>query len=216
MSLERPATWQATGLSNDGGQFELSHQQQSVGHASWPLMGRHNVMNALAAIAAAHHVGVPSHLALKALSTFKNVKRRMEVKAIIDDITLYDDFAHHPTAIKVTLEGLRGHVGSARILAVLECASNTMRMGIHQHVLASSLAAADQAFVLTPSTATWDFRASFQQSPVPLKLADNIDHLVQLVLNSAKAGDHILIMSNGGFGGFHEKLMSALKTINID
>ncbi len=212
--IDQTADWQATALSTDGCQFTLIHNHAPIGTASSVLMGRHNINNALAAIAAAHHVGVPTTLALNALSTFKNVKRRMEIVGLVNAITIYDDFAHHPTAIKTTLEGLRAKVGAAKILAVLECASNTMRMGIHEQTLAASLAAADQAFVLTPSSANWDFRASFQQSPVSVKLADTIEALVQVVMQATKAGDHILIMSNGDFGGFHQKLTLALRALN--
>ncbi len=213
-SIDQTADWQAIELSTDGCQFTLLQNQQAIGTAHWDLMGRHNITNALAAIAAAYHVGVPPTLALNALKTFKNVKRRMEIIGVINAITLYDDFAHHPTAIKTTLEGLRAKVGSARILAILECASNTMRMGIHEHTLAASLAAADQAFVLTPLSAHWDFRASFQQSPVPVKCADSIETLIQLVAQNAKAGDHIVIMSNSSFGGFHQKLSQTLTALD--
>lgn len=207
-SLDRDAMWQALMIQSH--EFSLHHQQTLIGTVSWSLLGRHNVQNALAAIAAATHIGISPALALPALTSFKNVKRRMEVKAQIDGITVYDDFAHHPTAIQLTLEGLRAHIGPSRLIAVLECASNTMRMGVHQHTLANSLAAADQAFVLAPSAATWDARSRFQQSPVPVNLAESIDQLVQQVASAVKTGDHVLIMSNGGFGGFHQKLIDVL------
>lgn len=210
-AIDSPALWQATDVSSDGRCFQLWHRGNTVGSATSTLIGRHNVENSLAAIAAAAHVGVPPALALNALTHFKSVKRRLEIKAQIKDITLYDDFAHHPTAIKTTLEGLRGHVGSARILAVLECASNTMKMGVHRDALATSLAAANQAFVLAPSGANWDFRASFNASPVPIDLSDDLDALITAILGHVKAGDHVLIMSNGGFGGLHQKLIEALQ-----
>lgn len=213
-SLDRDATWQASQISSH--EFRVHHQQQLIGQVSWSLLGRHNVQNALAAMAAAAHIGITPTLALSALASFKNVKRRLEIKACIDGITLYDDFAHHPTAIQLTLEGLRAHIGSARLIAVLECASNTMRMGVHQHTLANSLAAADQAFVLAPSAATWDFRSRFQQSPVPVSLAESVDQLVQQVMLASKTGDHVLIMSNSGFGGFHQKLIDALNASATD
>lgn len=209
-ALERDAVWQARDISSDGRQFTLNHREQVVGQIDWPLLGRHNVANALAAIAAAHHVGITPTVSIQALSSFKNVKRRLEIKGTVANITVYDDFAHHPTAIKTTLEGLRGHVGSQRILAILECASNTMKMGVHQHTLANALAAADQAFVLQPSHATWDVRATLQQAPIPVQVSDSIEQLVQQVVAQAKAYDHVLVMSNSGFGGFHQKLLSAL------
>nr|HNH52570.1 cyanophycin synthetase [Nitrosomonas sp.] len=176
----------------------------------WDLLGEHNLMNALAAIAAARHAGVPSQMGLLALSQFKNVKRRMEVKGIVNNITVYDDFAHHPTAIRTTLEGLRTKVGEARIIAVLEPRSNTMKMGVWKDSLAQSLNIADQIFCYTDQV-DWDVTSALQSIKHKAVTYSQMQELINAVALMAHAGDHILIMSNGGFGGIHEKLLLMLR-----
>jgi len=171
----------------------------------------HNVHNAVAAIAAARHAGVPAAHAIAALAEFRGVKRRMEQRARINDITLYDDFAHHPTAIATTLAGLRRRVGKARIIALLEPRSNTMRMGVHREEIAPSLMEADAVFLYNPPDLRWDVGEVARAVGAKAQAINNIPDLVQAVAALARPGDHVLIMSNGAFGGIHDKLTEALK-----
>ena len=210
---EAGADW-AMQVHGDG-EFDVLHKGQSVGRVSWQLSGAHNRMNALAAIAAARHVGVPLAHAVTALGRFVNVKRRMEVRGVERGVTVYDDFAHHPTAIETTVAGLRHKVGRARILAVLEPRSNTMKLGTMKSALPGSLAGADLVFGYgakgTGKDALgWDLGAAL--SPLGEKAAafDDLTALVQAVTRAAQPGDHVLVMSNGGFGGVHAKLLKAL------
>lgn len=179
------------------------------GRLNWRLLGEHNRLNALAAIAAARHVGVPPAVAIDALSRFANVKRRMEVKGVAGGVTVYDDFAHHPTAIATTLAGLRAKVGAARILAVLEPRSNTMKLGTMKAELPGSLADADQVFCYGANLG-WDATEALAPLGAQAQTFDQLDALVAAVRQAARAGDHVLVMSNGGFGGVHGKLLAAL------
>lgn len=179
------------------------------GRLNWRLLGEHNRLNALAAIAAARHVGVPPAVAIDALSRFANVKRRMEVKGVAGGVTVYDDFAHHPTAIATTLAGLRAKVGAARILAVLEPRSNTMKLGTMKAELPGSLADADQVFCYGANLG-WDAAEALAPLGAQAQTFDQLDALVAAVRQAARAGDHVLVMSNGGFGGVHGKLLAAL------
>jgi UDP-N-acetylmuramate: L-alanyl-gamma-D-glutamyl-meso-diaminopimelate ligase len=179
------------------------------GRLNWRLLGEHNRLNALAAIAAARHVGVPPAVAIDALSRFANVKRRMEVKGVAGGVTVYDDFAHHPTAIATTLAGLRAKVGAARILAVLEPRSNTMKLGTMKAELPGSLADADQVFCYGANLG-WDAAEALAPLGAQAQTFDQLDALVAAVRQAAHAGDHVLVMSNGGFGGVHGKLLTAL------
>ena len=179
------------------------------GRLNWRLLGEHNRLNALAAIAAARHVGVPPAVAIDALSRFANVKRRMEVKGVAGGVTVYDDFAHHPTAIATTLAGLRAKVGAARILAVLEPRSNTMKLGTMKAELPGSLADADQVFCYGANLG-WDAAEALAPLGAQAQTFDQLDALVAAVRQAAHAGDHVLVMSNGGFGGVHGKLLAAL------
>jgi len=200
--------WSRKLLADDGSRFEVSWNGSMQGVVEWSLLGEHNVNNALAAIGAARHAGIPAAQAIEALAGFQNVKRRMEVRGEVAGITVYDDFAHHPTAIATTLDGLRKKVGSARILAVLEPRSNTMRMGVHRETLLPSLAGADRAFIYAPKDLGWELPATAAEN---VTVCDDFDALLQAVLAEAKAGDHLLVMSNGGFGGIHGKLLDGLK-----
>jgi len=210
----------------DGAQFTVYAEDREVGTVEWDLLGEHNVMNALAAVAAARQAGVAAERALEALREFRGVKRRMEIRGVIDGVTVYDDFAHHPTAIDTTLRGLRARVGDARgahardgarrmgaprIIAVLEPRSNTMKMGVHREQLAAALAAADLAYFFCPADLGWDLRGAVASMGRRARFAETVDALVQGLVVEARAGDHILVMSNGGFGGLHEKLLSALR-----
>ncbi|WP_428774948.1 UDP-N-acetylmuramate:L-alanyl-gamma-D-glutamyl-meso-diaminopimelate ligase [Vibrio sp.] len=202
--------WQAGLLSKDGSRFEVLLDGQVVGQVAWDLVGDHNVSNALMAVAAARHVGVTADLACEALGQFVNTKRRLEHKGEVNRIHVYDDFAHHPTAIKLTLGGLRNKVGNERILAVLEPRSATMKKGVHKQQLAESLAAADQVFLFQPSDIPWSVSEVAEQCLQPAQVAGDIDQLVADIAEQARPGDQILIMSNGGFGGIHDKLLSRL------
>ena len=200
--------WQA-GEPNGNGAFDVLHQGQTVGHIAWPLLGEHNRLNALAVIAAARHAGVSIQVACEALSQFQNVKRRMEVKGCVRGITVYDDFAHHPTAIATTIAGLRQKVGGARIIAVLEPRSNTMKLGSMKAALPGSLAEADQVFCYGGGV-EWDVAAALAPLGGKLHTGNDFDAFVQSILSNAQSGDHILVMSNGGFGGIHQKLLDSL------
>lgn len=203
-----PRGWQAEPVTDDGS--AISFQGEPQGILNWNLLGEHNRMNALAAIAAARHAGVPATVALEALRQFKNVKRRMEVRGEVREITVYDDFAHHPTAIRTTLEGLRDKVNGARIIAVLEPRSNTMKMGVWKEGLAPSLAGFNLVFCYSANTG-WDVKSALAPLGSKALIHDDLDALVTAIVLSARRGDHILIMSNGAFGGVHEKLLKALE-----
>ncbi|WP_037586234.1 UDP-N-acetylmuramate:L-alanyl-gamma-D-glutamyl-meso-diaminopimelate ligase [Stenoxybacter acetivorans] len=194
------------GQVNENGGFSVRFQGKTLGQVEWTLLGEHNRMNALAVIAAVQHVGVSVQAACSALARFQNVKRRMEIKGEINDITVYDDFAHHPTAIATTIDGLRRKVGSARILAVLEPRSNTMKMGAMKAALPTSLAEADHIFCYTGGV-DWDVQAALNALSGKLYVDKNFDDFVAAIVTEAKAGDHILVMSNGGFNGIHDILL---------
>ena len=196
--------------------FDVQRQGQSVGRVQWDLSGVHNQLNALAAIAAAEHVGVAPAQAAQALAGFQNVKRRLEVRARVtlaqggEPVTIYDDFAHHPTAIRTTINGLRRRVGNARILAVFEPRSNTMKLGAMKAQLPWSLEEAELAFCHSGGLG-WDAAEALATMGVRALVADNIDGVLQQVLAAVRPGDHLLCMSNGGFGGIHQKLADALQ-----
>ncbi|MFZ2540426.1 MAG: UDP-N-acetylmuramate:L-alanyl-gamma-D-glutamyl-meso-diaminopimelate ligase [Gallionella sp.] len=180
------------------------------GTLKWELLGEHNRQNALAALAAARHVGVPIAQGLAALCEFKNVKRRMEVLGIVNGITVYDDFAHHPTAIATTVEGLRQKVGNARIIAVLEPRSNTMKLGVMKDALPGSLKDADLVFCYAGNLG-WDVRGALAPMGGKAIVVDDLGVLIEQIAAASRHGDHILVMSNGGFGGIHEKLLKRLQ-----
>jgi UDP-N-acetylmuramate: L-alanyl-gamma-D-glutamyl-meso-diaminopimelate ligase len=211
--------WFAKLVQADGSEFEVFFNGQSQGTVHWDSLGQHNVNNALAAIAAARHAGVPTKHAVEALAKFQSPKRRMEIRGEINGITVYDDFAHHPTAIKTTLAGLRAKVGpsneNARIIAVLEPRSNTMRLGIHKDTLGPSLAEADDVLLYQPAGLDWNLdhvTAALDASQNKSQIFDDIDRLASHIATNTNAGDHVLIMSNGAFGGLHEKLLHLLAT----
>jgi UDP-N-acetylmuramate: L-alanyl-gamma-D-glutamyl-meso-diaminopimelate ligase len=203
-----PQGWLA-GPADGTGSFEVALAGKPLGSVRWSLLGEHNRMNALAAIAAARHAGVPPAKAIEALGSFGGVRRRMQVRGQASGVTVYDDFAHHPTAIRTTLEGLRHSVGKARILAVLEPRSNTMKRGVMKEALPASLAQAQRVFVYTCGLG-WDAHAVFAGLGTRARCEENLPALIDAVAAEARAGDHVLIMSNGGFGGIHEKLLDRL------
>jgi UDP-N-acetylmuramate: L-alanyl-gamma-D-glutamyl-meso-diaminopimelate ligase len=212
--------WSLISQESDG--FIVRKSGKDVATVKWApdsgVMGRHNQLNALAAIAAANHIGISPENSARALAAFKNVKRRLETVGVANEITVYDDFAHHPTAITTTLDGLRRRVGKARILAVLEPRSNTMKLGVMKAQLPASLEGADTVFAYGTSTGKeslgWDLDevlAPLNRSGVArAKAFDDLNVLVAALVKEAKPGDHILVMSNGGFGGVHQKILKAL------
>ena len=198
------------------GRFDVYLNAQRQGTVSWDLTGEHNRWNAVAAIAAARHTGVPPAQAIDSLSAFQNVKRRMEVRGVVNNITVIDDFAHHPTAIETTVDGLRRKVGAARILAVLEPRSNTMKLGTMKDALPGSLAAADLVFGFGAKgdgkdALGWDLAAALSPLGEKARAFDDLSALVDAVVAAARPGDSVLVMSNGGFGGVHQKLLDALQ-----
>lgn len=207
----KKAEWQTNPVKSDCSVFDVLHHHKVVGQVSWSLIGEHNMHNALMAIAAAHHGGVTINDAIIALSTFKNVKRRMEIKGVVKGITVYDDFAHHPTAIQTTLNGLRNKIGNQKIIAVLEPRSNTMRMGVHKNELSQSWQLADEVHLLEPKQLAWSMDEIVENSEAPVSVYQTVDGIVDTLANSLNAGDHVLIMSNGGFDSIHAKLLTRLE-----
>lgn len=197
------------GPADAQGHFSVSWQGQPMGTVQWDLLGEHNRMNALAAIAAARHAGVQVAEAIAALAEFKNVKRRMELRGVVREISVYDDFAHHPTAIATTVAGLRSKVGKARILAVLEPRSNTMKLGVMKQALPDSLRDADLVFCYGANLG-WSAQEALQPIAHKSQVFDDLPAMVQAICQVAQSGDHILVMSNGGFGGIHQQLLDAL------
>lgn len=203
--------WFAKPLVADCSSFEVYYFGEKAGVVQWQIIGAHNMHNALMAIAASHHAGVSVAGACEALGSFINANRRLEVKGEVRGVTVYDDFAHHPTAIEATIGALRSKVGKeARILAVLEPRSNTMKMGVHKEEIAPSLKDADAVFVYQPETIPWQVSVITDALTQPAKWSANLDELVDAVTREAKSGDHILVMSNGAFGGIHAKLLEKL------
>jgi UDP-N-acetylmuramate: L-alanyl-gamma-D-glutamyl-meso-diaminopimelate ligase len=207
------ALWTAQPASGgaDFSHFEVLEGGRSHGTVQWPLIGAHNKENALAAIAAAHHAGVEVPRALQALEGFKGIARRMQLRGEVRGVRVYDDFAHHPTAIATTLDGLRRRIGSGRILAVLEPRSHTMRMGVHRHTLAPALAGADQVWLYTPPDLGWDTGEVLAALGERAHASADVEALARALARAARPGDHVLIMSNGGFGGLHDKLLAELQ-----
>lgn len=202
--------WRAELLAEDGSAFSLYHHNQKITEIHWQQTGWHNVNNGLAAIIAARSVGVDPVNAAKALENFAGVKRRMECLADINSIKVYDDFAHHPTAIKTTLAGLRAKAGSDKIIAIIEPRSNTMRMGVHKDALGKSTVDADMVLWYQPATVDWAMDDVVNKSPVPAKLLRDLDELVKTAVSLKEPNTHFVIMSNGGFGGVHQKLIESL------
>lgn len=207
--FNRPAMWSVEpGAEDVEAVFSLAGEV--LGRVDLPLAGSHNRENALAAIAAARHVGVPPSQAIESLARFKGIKRRLEVRGVVRGVTVYDDFAHHPTAIALTVEGLRRRYPSGRILAVLEPRSNTMKLGVMKAQLPGSLALADKVFCYTQGLG-WDAAQALEPLGKAAACHDDLDRLVADIVAQAEEGDHVLVMSNGGFGGVHQRLLAALQ-----
>ena len=200
--------WHMTNTQSDGS-FDVMYGTEKQGTLAWEIMGNHNRMNALATIAAARHVGVPVWQSIEALKTFKNVKRRMELRGSVNAINVYDDFAHHPTAIATTVAGLRAKVGQARILAVLEPRSNTMKLGTMKAALPDSLVDADAVFCYGANI-DWDIKEALKPIAGKSQVFMDMEQLIASIIKEAKHGDQILVMSNGGFGGIHQQILNQL------
>ncbi|WP_257285558.1 UDP-N-acetylmuramate:L-alanyl-gamma-D-glutamyl-meso-diaminopimelate ligase [Endozoicomonas sp. SESOKO1] len=204
--------WQVAPVSSDGSHFKVLYKGTVVGTVNWQQEGDHNVANALAAIAAAHHVGVMPDTACEALSVFQGVKRRMEMVEEVGGIRIYDDFAHHPTAIATTLAGQRAKLGeNANIRVIIEPRSNTMKMGVHQESLIASTNQASEVIWFKPQGLDWPLAELVQGSPVKSSVMDSTEAIVRYLVDTASAGDHLLVMSNGGFEGIHGRIASGLK-----
>lgn len=207
-----PSDWRVVAEPDSGhAQFTVLHGERVVGEVEWNMLGRHNAENALAALVAARHAGVDEHAALEALRRFGGVRRRLEVRGTVDGVTVYDDFAHHPTAIATTLEGVRRKAGGGRVIAVLEPRSNTMKLGTHKAALADSLRAADHVFVYQSPEVKWDVTDAMQPLGALATVQSDLAQLTAALAAEARPGDHLVLMSNGSFGGLHERLLAALQ-----
>ncbi len=202
--------WHAEKCIADGSEFIVSFKGEVQGRVKWALIGDFNIENGLMAIAAARHAGVTSAVAIEALATFVNTKRRLELKGEVNQVRVFDDFAHHPTAIAKTLAGMRANVGNKRVIAILEPRSNTMKSGVHKDTLAKSLAEADLVFVYQGEQVKWSVDALIADCQQPCFVNENIEQMVADIVAKTQAGDTLVVMSNGGFGGIHDKLLSAL------
>ncbi len=209
-SASLAADWQTRDVAPDGSAFGVICEGEPMGRVEWSLTGEHNVNNAMAALAAARHAGVPVRVGIEALARFENVKRRMELRGEVDDIRVFDDFAHHPTAIATTLAGLRNQVGAGRIIAVLEPRSNTMRMGIHAETLPASLETADQVLLFAPPSLAWNAAAVMAPLGDRCRVLPDTQAIIETLRSGLRPGDTVLVMSNGGFEGIHERILTML------
>ncbi|MDY6942916.1 MAG: UDP-N-acetylmuramate:L-alanyl-gamma-D-glutamyl-meso-diaminopimelate ligase [Pseudomonadota bacterium] len=203
-------SWHAQLIERDGSAFRVCEAGTPVGEVRWALFGQHNVANALAAVLAARHAGVPVAEGCRALSDFSGVRRRLEHRGEAGGVAVYDDFAHHPTAIELGIDALKRRVGNRRVLAVLELRSNSMRLGAHRDSLAHSLLGADHSFVVPGAGISWDVAATLAPLGAHATVCPDVDATISAVLSSARPNDQILVMSNGGFGGIHERLLAEL------
>jgi UDP-N-acetylmuramate:L-alanyl-gamma-D-glutamyl-meso-diaminopimelate ligase len=207
VTIGKDGEWVAQLVQADGSAFEVFYRGEKQATVEWSLIGQHNVYNGLMAIAAAHHVGVPVTVSAEAFTQYKNTKRRLELLGEVAGIKVYDDFAHHPTAITTTLAGMRKNVGDARIIAVLEPRSNTMKLGTMADALDGALADANEIFMLQPDKVQWLVSEKVPRAQV----GNSVEQLVEMISNQVRVGDHIVIMSNGGFGNIHQRLLASLK-----
>ncbi|RZQ55254.1 UDP-N-acetylmuramate:L-alanyl-gamma-D-glutamyl-meso-diaminopimelate ligase [Pseudidiomarina tainanensis] len=207
VTIGKDGEWVAQLVQADGSAFEVFYRGEKQATVEWSLIGQHNVYNGLMAIAAAHHVGVPVTVSAEAFTQYKNTKRRLELLGEVAGIKVYDDFAHHPTAITTTLAGMRKNVGDARIIAVLEPRSNTMKLGTMADALDGALADANEIFMLQPDKVQWLVSEKVPRAQV----GNSVEQLVEMISNQVRAGDHIVIMSNGGFENIHQRLLASLK-----
>ncbi len=209
------AAWRVMAAGGDASyaSFEIWRGEHCLGRVDWDMLGRHNAANGLAAVAAACHAGVTADAALEALRKFGGVKRRLEVRGVVRGITVYDDFAHHPTAIATTLDGVRRRAAQGRVFAVLEPRSNTMKLGTHKAALAKSLAAADRVFVYQSPEVKWDVADAMRPLGSLATVQADLPRLIAMLAEETRPGDHLVLMSNGSFGGLHEKLLQGLRDV---
>jgi len=205
------AEWGARLVSNDGAAFEVLHRDAAVGLVRWPLIGMHNVENGLAAIACAAGMGVRASRSAEALGRFAGVRRRLELRGEVQGVRVFDDFAHHPTAVAMTIDAVRRQPEQGRIIAVLEPRSNTMRLGVHSAELAKSLAGADRVWLYQAAGLDWSLGGVAAELGAKAAVMQAIPELIEALVADLRAGDRVLIMSNGGFGGLHDRLLAALR-----
>jgi UDP-N-acetylmuramate: L-alanyl-gamma-D-glutamyl-meso-diaminopimelate ligase len=210
---EKSGDWQCLIESEDYSRFTVLHQGKQVSSVSWDIIGQHNAENALATISAADLIGITPLVAAQALTTFKSVKRRLQKLGVINNITIYDDFAHHPTAISATLSALRANVGDKRIIAIFEPRSNTMKMGVHEDTLAQAFEKADIICAYIPVNIAWDMNRAFLSLGSRYHGHNDIHSILDDMEDELKSGDHVVIMSNGSFEGIHQKLIYRLNKI---
>jgi UDP-N-acetylmuramate: L-alanyl-gamma-D-glutamyl-meso-diaminopimelate ligase len=208
LAADSGAMWKAGSRAQDGSAFDVYRETRKCGRVNWSLLGEHNVQNALAAVAAARHAGVAPETAIEALAGFKGVKRRLELRGVVRGVAVYDDFAHHPTAIETTLKGLRNRIGKARLIALLEPRSNTMRLGVHNDRLVESLAAADEAWIYEPEGLNLKLKEGADSA---VRVFNSTDKLLMELTGHLQPEDHVVIMSNGDFNGLHSRLLSSLQ-----
>lgn len=206
----RTQGWFAEKIEADGSEFIVSFKGETQGTVKWGLIGDFNIDNGLMAIAAARNAGVPTKIAIEALAEFINTKRRLELRGTVNNIRVYDDFAHHPTAINKTLTGVRAHVGKSRVIAILEPRSNTMKSGVHKDTLATSLNHADMIYIYQGDSVEWSVEDLIKDCNAPCEVTTDLNALVTRITDNAQTNDTIVVMSNGGFGGIHEKLLTLL------
>lgn len=216
ITQQSPCEWQLANATPDYSAFDILYQGTRQARLQWQLIGAHNAANALAAVAAAGEAGIDPGTAIGALSEFRSVKRRLESRGTVNGITVYDDFAHHPTAIASTLQGLRRHCTGQRIIAVLEPRSNTMRLGVHRETLGDALREADRVYLYFTDQEGWDTALLERELGGHLHVTDDMDALISSIVHDAQAGDQVVIMSNGSFGGIHEKILNRLATGKLD
>jgi UDP-N-acetylmuramate: L-alanyl-gamma-D-glutamyl-meso-diaminopimelate ligase len=201
--------WSAEKRNDQGSEFIVYFNGEQQGIVRWQLIGDFNIENALMAIAAARHAGVPSHVAIEALAEFINTKRRLELRGTVNNIAVYDDFAHHPTAIQTTLDGLRKQVETEKIIAIVEPRSNTMRMGVHTQSLADSLNLADKAIIYQPENLDWDLSELIKYAD-NIEICTTLDGIMDKLKREASENSHFVLMSNGSFGGIYQRLIDEL------
>ncbi|MCZ6659376.1 MAG: UDP-N-acetylmuramate:L-alanyl-gamma-D-glutamyl-meso-diaminopimelate ligase [Gammaproteobacteria bacterium] len=211
VDMDNGELWSAATAANDGSVFEVALNEATLGRVDWQLLGEHNVSNGLAAIAAARHAGVPPAIAIEALNAFSGVKRRLEVIAEVGGVTVYDDFAHHPTAIRTTLQGLRNNVGGDEIIAVIEPRTHTMSLGSLRQELTTCCAPADQVFWFRGENIKWDLSEVITNCVVPAQQFDNLERMMEAIAKLPERRRHVVIMSNGSFNGIYEKLPGTLR-----
>lgn len=209
--IGKQTSFHAEKLSEDGSNFDVFNHHEKLGKINWNLLGQHNINNALAAIAAAQHVGVLPQQAIAALNSFSGVQRRLELKGQVKGIKVYDDFAHHPTAIATTIQGLRAHIGQKpRLIAVLQFGSHTMRSGVHENDMAAAFVNADEVLLLRPNNENWYIDKMLTQSSCPAKVFNSVEEIIQDLVTHCREGDHVLIMSNLGFENIHQRFLNTL------